>query len=462
MKAKTIQKQTRLTRFSAENYKRISYAELQFDEGGNLIEITGEYANGKSSFMEGIEVCIQGKAKATGNSVRNGQQSAILETDVANFPLDGVIDDIRIKRILGKGEKLLVTGSDGNKVNIPPGKILESIRNKMVNPLPLFQIKRNAEFYEAMFPLVTLDVDIEQLDVDRKRIYDQRTAFNGNVTRLDGHIQQLKNAEILPDDLPEKQESSASINAEIATINDQKIVLNKNKTDRQADLVSIDSQEEKIAFQRDAITKNEETIADVKNKIIKAEKAISEAQSAIVRKQKSVSNIDQIIAKTVIPDIEPLNKKLANIDETNRLIRHRDTIKQKISERGGEQANVDKCNTDMRGIDSTKGDALLRAKFPVEGMSFDNGVVTLNGQPIIGGASESERFDACIEIAISKSYDLPFVIVPSGSGLGMPLLKRLAEKAKEHNCTVIIERLETSGEVGVYFEDGKITKDNRE
>jgi len=432
--------QPRLVRFSAENYKRIHYVELTFDENDNLVEVTGEYANGKSCLLEGFEVVLTGKQAVTGNPVRNGQKSTHLEADIKNCELlDGVIDDIRIKRIIGKGEKLLITKSDGSDVK-RPGDLLKSFRSKMINPFDLFNLKSNEDFYKAMLPTVDLDIDLDKLEIERKRIYDDRTRINQNVNRLKGHLQQLKDVEELPDDLPDKEVLVSDLSIELECRHE----VNRKNFQYLQLLENKGLEGDRAIADVDRLTKELER-ANIKLETITADYTALEATGS----------------ETPNEDTDEIQVQISTAEETNRLVRHRDTINQASGEFDEEKKKSKNCDRDIRKIDSTKADALTRVTFPVKGMSFDDGVVTLNGQPIIGGASEGERLDACIKIAIGKSHELPFVIVPSGSGLGKPLLKQLAETAQKHNCTVLIERLDTSGEVGIYLEDGEIIKDNR-
>ncbi len=436
-------KKTRITRFSAENYKRIVYAELVFDENDNLIMVTGDQAQGKTSFLQAMKVAVEGGRQVTGKPVRSGQQKAILEIDIENAPIDGEIDDLHFRRVFGKGAGLTVTRSDKSKsITDTPMAILDSLRGKMVDPLSLFHVKNNQDLYELILPTVDLDVDLDELKSKKDELYKERTRVGQDVTRLKGHLQALKDAEVLPANLPDGEVSVSELNKKIQKAFDLQSRWNDVSGSAEDSQARIDRYNEQIRELR-------QQIEDIKAKI-------PDENAQISRDKKELEEFPKI------PNIEAINTKIETAEETNRLVRHRDNIKQTSVELNGVTEKYDGFSRDMDRIDGVGADALLKAKFPVEDMSFGDGIVTLNGQPLYGGASEGEFLDVCVEIACRSSHKLPFVLVPSGSGLGSKLLKRMAKTAEKHGCMVIVEKLDETGEVGVVLEDGQIKKDNRE
>jgi len=438
----TPEKKSRLVRFSAENYKKIVYAEVVFDEKDNLVMITGDNAQGKSCFIEGIRTAIDGARHSTGKPIRNGQRKAILEVDIENVPIDGEIDDLHIKRVFGVGAGLYVTRSDKSKTlgNNTPMAILDSLRKKMIDPMSLFEIKTDKLFYEAVLPAVDLDVDLDELQSKKDKFFNDRTEVNRNVTRLKGHYQKLTVSEVLPVDLPDKEVSVLDLSTEIERR--RKVNLDNDKL-RQ--LINDKGNEGEKVIENIHRLNNELECAKIKLKTITNEYVALEAEYSNCR----IENTDEISAQ------------ISTAEDTNRLIRHRESIKQAAVELAEEEKNSENLSREMRKIDSIKTNALIRAKFPVEGMSFDEGVVTFNGQPVIGGTSEGERLDICVEIACAGSHKLPFILVPSGSGLGSKLLEQMAKTSEKYGCTVIVEKLDESGDIGIVFENGEIIKDNR-
>jgi len=436
-------KKTRLVRFSAENYKKIVYANVVFDKDDNLVLITGDNGQGKTCFIEGIRAAIDGMRHSTGKPVRNGQQSAILEVDIENAPINGEIDDLHFKRVFGKGAGLTVTRSDRTKTlgNSTPLAILNSLRKQMIDPISLFEMKRDADFYNAVLPTVNLDVDLNELSIERQRIFDERTDINRNVTRLNGHLQQLKDAEVLPDDLPAKESLVSDLTTELER---RREVNRNNESIRQR-------------YQQSIATANRlsRDVTQAKEELARVTGLHKEAQEKESMDKNIAGNLQDKNAVEIQGQIE-------TAEETNRLIRHKNNIKVASVELNTESKKSDDHSRELRKIDSEKADAVTRVTFPVEGMSFNEGVVTFNGQPVIGGTSEGEFLDICVEIACKASHELPFILVPSGSGLGSKLLKRMAKTAEKYGCTVIVEKLDETGETGIVFENGEIVKDNRE
>jgi hypothetical protein len=102
-----------------------------------------------------------------------------------------------------------------------------------------------------------------------------------------------------------------------------------------------------------------------------------------------------------------------------------------------------------------KREAIAAAKFPVDGISFGDNEVLLNGVPFVQ-ASDAERLCCSIALAMAMNPKLRIIRVRDGSLLDDDSMKLLARMAEEKDYQVWIERVDGSGRVGVVIEDGRV------
>lgn len=105
-------------------------------------------------------------------------------------------------------------------------------------------------------------------------------------------------------------------------------------------------------------------------------------------------------------------------------------------------------------------DAIARAKLPVVGIGFGDGVVTYNGIPF-DQSSSAEQLRVSMSIAMAANPKLRVIRIIDGSLLDDDSLSAIAEMAQEGDYQVWIERVDTSGKIGIVIEDGMIKSENK-
>jgi len=99
--------------------------------------------------------------------------------------------------------------------------------------------------------------------------------------------------------------------------------------------------------------------------------------------------------------------------------------------------------------------AIAKAKLPVEGLGFGEGVVLFNGLPL-EQASDAEQLRVSVAIAMAGNSKLRVIRVRDGSLLDESGMKLLAELADANDMQVWVERVDTTGKVGFVIEDGRL------
>jgi hypothetical protein len=99
--------------------------------------------------------------------------------------------------------------------------------------------------------------------------------------------------------------------------------------------------------------------------------------------------------------------------------------------------------------------AIASAAMPVPGLSFGAGEVIYNSLPF-AQASSAEQLRVSVAIAMRANPKLRVLRITDGSLLDEASLRLIADMADADDFQIWIERVDTSGKVGIYLEDGEV------
>jgi hypothetical protein len=267
----------------------------------------------------------------------------------------------------------------------------------------------------------------DDLERQRKGVYEQRTEVGREVTRLESQLGAFAD----PDpDLPEVEESAASLIAEADAAREHNA-----RIDRAVDEVS----------------RQQLLIEQMKRNLAEAQRALDAAteQEAYARTQ-----LDKMSERI---DVSAITDRLQQLDTINRRIRaaqERAAVAERLSEVKAKQAQH---TIKLKQIEKEKADALAAVEFPVPGLSFDDSGVTLNGIPL-SQASSAEQLRVSVALAMAANPKLRVLRIMDGSLLDSESMQIIADLAVEHDYQVWVEVVDESGKVGVVIEDGQVAR----
>lgn len=105
--------------------------------------------------------------------------------------------------------------------------------------------------------------------------------------------------------------------------------------------------------------------------------------------------------------------------------------------------------------EAAKQKAIAEAKLPIEGMTFGDGQIMLDGSPF-DQASDAQKLRASVAIGMANNPRLHVMRVRDGSLLDEDALKILGEMAEANDFQVWLEAVDSTGKVGIVIEDGAV------
>jgi hypothetical protein len=395
----------KIVRLTAENIKRLKAVEITPD--GNVQVITGRNAQGKTSVLDAIWLALGGGAasRETTRPIRDGEDKASVILDLG---------DLTVTRTwAGDKTTLTVKNADGAKYGSPQGVLDALVGRLSFDPLEFTRLAPR-EQAAALLALVDLGVDLDDLAAKRQAAYDTRTEI-GRQGKALGDI---------PDMIPDVPDAEMSATDLIAKIRDAENLAATQAADAEA-----------------------VSAAAAKVKEIRAELA---AWEATLKSREAT-----IAGHAPVPDVTALDAELKAIDDTNRAVRHNAQVAEARARKDALLADYQAKTEAIEAIDATKAKALAKAKFPVDGLGFDDSGVTYNGVPF-SQASSAEQIRVSLAMAMSLNPRLRVIRILDGSLLDAENLALIGAMATAQDYQVWIERVGDASSIGVVIEDGSV------
>ena len=154
-------------------------------------------------------------------------------------------------------------------------------------------------------------------------------------------------------------------------------------------------------------------------------------------------------------DADAIRRQIEGARAMNAAIQQRDLRDRQIANAEALEAQSDALTKAMEARTADKQAKVAAAKLPVDGITFGDGAILLDGLPL-DQASDAQQLRTSIAIAMARQPKLRVIRVRDGSLLDEDGLRLLAGLADEHNCQVWVERVDSTGAVGFVLEDGHL------
>lgn len=407
----------KIVELKSSNIKRIKAIELHLDKDKNLVMITGKNAAGKTSVLDSIWYALGGRKASSDKPIRKGEEKGEIRIDA-----DGYI----ITKTFLKGKShLTVNNKEGTAYSNPQEFLDYIIGNLSFDPLEFSRLNGKKQV-EELTKIVGLD--FAPLEEKKGKLTEERVMIGREIKVLAQYNEsEIAEAEKLKD----KQEISV---AELSNI------LEKENNQHN---VYIESQER--------IKTNKEAIATMKKQIAQIEENILEYEANI----KKLS-----IVKDTQENIEELKNKIGTAEAENTKIREAKNVLANNAKVISKKEEYNKLTQDIGSVEEEKKTKLAEAKMPIEGLSWEEEKVLYNQIPY-NQISAAEQLRVSMAIAMASNPKLKVILIRDGSLLDKDNMKVIEEMARDKDFQVWMEKIDDSGKVGIYLEDGEVKSINK-
>jgi hypothetical protein len=408
----------KISEHQIQNFGKVSYVKIV--PTGNVIVLAGMNAAGKSTCLNSIQTNFtKFSSREIPHPIKHGHAKAANETIMT----DGSI----LKRTFtpSGGAALVIKGPDGQKIS--QEKFAEKVSSLGVDA-SRFPLLGEKEQLKALLSVVDLPFAPEELEAERKEIFDERTGVNRDIKQLEAqHAAFLP----LPANLPEDEVSVTDLLAE-------------HRAAQELERAQAEDLKERARANAEIHRINAEI-----GRLIQLRTAAEE----------DASNVDaRIAAHAPLPDLDDIQLSIDNAEVTNAQIR---AAKEKRAVGARLLEAVQAAGTltaQLEEIDQRKADALAAAadQLPVEGLSFDEEGVLFQGVPFTL-ASTAEKIIVSVAMIIATDPEVRVALVRSGESLDMNSLQIIHQMAEDNDFQIFIEiAANEAGDHEYYFVDGEL------
>ena len=361
-----------ILKLQASNVMNIEAVEIE--PNGNTVTLTGKNGAGKSAFLKAIEFALSGKALAsTPEPVRHGQKSGDILLDLG---------DIVVKRhFTNESSTVKIENKDG-MVFKSPQALLDKFRGNIAfDPMSFAGLPENQQ-KEVLLGMIDLPIDLDELDLKRKGIYDQRTGVNRDINRLEGLLDSIP---IIPG-VPDEEESAVDVMADMQKASEQ-IAINE----RGRQLLRKYQHQSDMLFEKQASLKAELETCTVD----------------IDALQPEIAQIGADVESMVDPDLEQFKCKLEDVEQINIRVRRMQERTKTVNQLNDTKATSLGMTVDMTAIDTLKTKTISEAGMPVPGLGFNESGVTFGDVPL-SQCSDGQKRLISARIGMAMNPDLRF------------------------------------------------------
>lgn len=433
----------------AENYKRLVAVDVA--PQGNVVEVVGRNAQGKSSMLEAMLVALAGADYIPPQPIRKGAKHSGIRVKIGNDKPDLIVTrTFAAKEDGGYTTQLVVESSDGRRYTKPQTMLDELLGALAIDPHEFTRMKPRDQLEQLRSFVPDLDFDL--IDGQNKRDFDNRTDINREIRTLSARLGAMP----VPGDPRQKRVDEGALVAQLEQAGERKAEIERERSRRAALDESLRQHKADVARTMEAHEELLEQIAELQEQ---AEQLLDRAAKITAHEEMLAAEIAALEPLADPPDttelrarIDAARKTNLDVDTRERVIKEREKLAESLKEH--EQRAKDLTEA-IEARNGAKAAAVGAAKLPVDGLGFSEDAVLFNGLPF-SQASSAEQLRVSFAIAAALSPKLKVAFVRDGSLLdddGMQLLRELAE---HYGFQVWVERVGSDSPVGIVIEDGRV------
>lgn len=445
----------RIIELSAENVKRIKAVSIK--PAGPVVEITGKNRSGKTSVLDSIWWALGGKDGIQAVPLRKGAEKGSIRLDLGDLIVE--------RKFNASGATTLTVTNKGDKaLHRSPQAVLDSLMGRMSFDPLAFAKQKPRDQYDEIRRIAKVTVDLDALDAANKADFDKRTDINRRTKLLKAQAEGIH----APQDPPVRVNVS-QLAAEMEAASRHNAALEaENRKRQQAERVAqeANSHAEELARNLPKLLASMQSQMEVEISTIRQKYADSMAHVRALCDDAARESEQKLLAfRNMAHPGAPIDISAirAKIEQAEQITRDCDLYEKRaalMSEAKAAEAEAAALTAAIEQRDSEKLTALQNAEMPVPGLSLADGVVMLDGLPL-DQASDAQQLRLSVAVAMAANSKLRVIRIRDGSLLDEDGMKILAEMATESDYQVWIERVDSSGEVGIVMVDGEVAADHQ-
>lgn len=409
----------RITELQAENVKRLKAVDITPRE--HLQIIGGRNAQGKSSVLDAVALALTGKdaKKLNPRPLRDGEKKGLVSLNLGEYVVTRTFT-------ANGGGTLTVSAANGARFTSPQ-KVLDELMGRLSFDPQEFIGLSAKEQADALLDLVDLGIDLDEVESSIAQLTQERLV-KGRELKAKGDYAPIDS------DAPSEEQSAA-------------MLLNMIQAARDRNREISDTRRES---------------AESGERIVSLAHQIQNLQRELKAEQEDQKRLNERVNFLGEPkDTAELESQLANVEESNARVRANRDASKHNAEIDAAKAEYEYFNGRIEALRGSKDKALAEAKFPIDGLGFDDSGVTYHGVPF-SQASSMEQLRVSLAIAMASNPKLRVIRIKDGSLLDDDALSLVEKTAEDNDYQVLMERVGSTDHGAIIIEDGQVKEETEE
>ena len=447
----------KIVKLEVENVKRV--VKVDITPGGLMVLITGPNGAGKSSVLDAIWWALAGERSHQSAPIRKGAEAARVSLDLG---------DVAVTREWARKDddatttRLLVENADGSRFTSPQ-KMLDSLLGSLTFDPLAFCRASDREQVEKLSGLC--GIDMAAVEREHKTDFDARREHNRTAKARRAAADAISVPAETPDD-------PVSVGTIVQRIRDTELLNRELETERgrrEGARLNMDSRalsaerlieravEEvrRAAEQAADLLRRAETVrVDADSRATEFRRQAAEATALADKAGAELAALPPLDADT---DTAEMQEQVTAAEQTNDHVRANRRKRELMDEHRAASDRSAALTAGMALRREKARAAIASANLGIDGLTVEDGRVMLGDHPF-DQASDAERLRASCAIAMRGDAKLRVLRVRDGSLLDEDSLRLLSEMAEAEDWQCWVERVATSGKVGIVIEDGKVKR----
>ena len=428
----------RFFRAEAENWKNLSKKVIEI--GGKSILITGGNGVGKSSLIDLLLAGLDVKMRPS-KPIKDGETHASISTTLKGHingePKEYIIDLYFSPK--NETGRLKVTDIDGGDVKNPAGFIKGLIGNASLDIMSWMTDKKDKRL-EKIKNLTGIAKELDLINISIKEKKDLRAKKKERSEELEAI---LKNH-----DYTQEEIEMYSTPADLTGLQEElkAVADNQAKWDGVRNKVS-GFQKDVRSWEESAVTDRQE-IARLQNQIeVLKERVHNSVKSAEETKVK-IEQGNAWLAKVPRPSSDAISDRMIQSNAHNEKCSQIASLAEKNKEMLTTKSLALDIDAEIKKIEASRNDKIKKSQLPIEGMTFDNDNIYLNGIPLEdGGVNTAGIMSVSLKMAIyqAKKSNLKAIFIQDASMFDKHSLHAAVEEIEANGLQAIIELVNWEG-----------------
>lgn len=394
----------KILELTASNFKRIKAISIKPD--GNSVIVSGKNGAGKSSVLDAIVVALCGGRTIPDKPIRYGEKKAeiVVETN-----------EIVIKRsFTPSGSQLEITAKDGSKVKSPQA-LLDGLVGKIsFDPLEFMRMK---SVDQRKLLLDMLGIRFDDIDTKLAQVRSDKVTMSRDAARAEKELEGIrveKVEEVDPNEIMKRVYEANEINSKIDLI-DSEIKSGQSRVQAYEDLI----------------------------------KKIKENVDELIQKQFELERVDVVSLTDQLSRVQHQNQQAQAWKRYQHMKGNVEALRSELERRKQEETV----------LVTERAERLNKAKMPIAGLSVSDDGIIFDGIPL-AQVNTAKALEVCLAISMSLNPKMKVIRI-NGNDLDEDSLKAVCSLADDKDYQLWIEKVDSTGKVGIVIEDGSVVEVNK-